>query len=46
MHVLWVRIREAIAGTLEGMTLADLVPLNATLNATIASEPTFVPVAR
>ena len=26
VNVLWVRIREAIAGTLESMTLADLVP--------------------
>jgi Rrf2 family protein len=27
VNVLWVRIRDAIAGALEGMTLADLVPL-------------------
>jgi Rrf2 family protein len=26
VNVLWVRIRDAITGTLEGMTLADLVP--------------------
>ena len=26
VNVLWVRIRDAIAGTLDGMTLADLVP--------------------
>ena len=26
VNVLWVRIREAIAGTLDSMTLADLVP--------------------
>jgi len=26
VNVLWVRIRDAIAGTLESMTLADLVP--------------------
>jgi hypothetical protein len=26
VNVLWVRIREAIAGTLDAMTLADLVP--------------------
>jgi Rrf2 family protein len=26
VNVLWVRIRDAIAGTLEGMTLADLLP--------------------
>ncbi|MEA2537017.1 MAG: Rrf2 family transcriptional regulator, cysteine metabolism repressor [Chloroflexota bacterium] len=27
VNLLWVRIRDAISGTLEGMTLADLVPL-------------------
>ncbi len=27
VHVLWVRIRDAITGTLDGMTLADLVPV-------------------
>lgn len=26
VNVLWVRVREAIAGTLDSMTLADLVP--------------------
>ncbi len=26
VNVLWVRVRDAIAGALEGMTLADLVP--------------------
>ena len=26
VNILWVRIRDAIAGALEGMTLADLVP--------------------
>jgi Rrf2 family protein len=26
VNVLWVRIRDAISGTLDGMTLADLVP--------------------
>jgi Rrf2 family cysteine metabolism transcriptional repressor len=26
VNVLWMRIRDAISGTLEGMTLADLVP--------------------
>ena len=26
VNLLWVRIRDAISGTLEGMTLADLVP--------------------
>jgi Rrf2 family cysteine metabolism transcriptional repressor len=27
VNFLWVRVRDAIAGALEGMTLADLVPL-------------------
>jgi Rrf2 family transcriptional regulator, cysteine metabolism repressor len=27
VNVLWVRVRDAITGTLEGMTLADLVPV-------------------
>lgn len=27
VNVLWVRIRDAITGTLDGMTLADLVPV-------------------
>lgn len=26
VNVLWIRVRDAITGTLEGMTLADLVP--------------------
>jgi Rrf2 family transcriptional regulator, cysteine metabolism repressor len=26
VNILWVRVRDAIAGTLDGMTLADLVP--------------------
>jgi Rrf2 family protein len=31
VNVLWVRIRDAITGTLEGMTLADLVPTTLSL---------------
>jgi Rrf2 family protein len=31
VNLLWVRIRDAISGTLEGMTLADLVPLRTPL---------------
>ena len=27
VNVLWIRVRDAITGTLEGMTLADLVPV-------------------
>ena len=26
VNVLWIRVRDAITGTLDGMTLADLVP--------------------
>jgi len=26
VNVLWVRVRDAISGTLDAMTLADLVP--------------------
>ena len=26
MNLLWIRVRDAITGTLDGMTLADLVP--------------------
>jgi len=29
VNLLWVRIRDAIAGALDSMTLADLVPLRA-----------------
>jgi Rrf2 family protein len=49
---LWMRIRDAISGTLEGMTLADLVPqrpivptplsLPATTTSTTAPEPVGV----
>jgi Rrf2 family cysteine metabolism transcriptional repressor len=31
VNFLWVRVRDAIAGALEGMTLADLVPLRSSL---------------
>ena len=27
VNLLWIRVRDAIAGTLEAMTLADLVPV-------------------
>jgi Rrf2 family protein len=33
VNVLWIRVRDAIAATLDGMTLADLVPVRG------ASEP-------
>lgn len=31
VNVLWVRVRDAIAGALDGMTLADLVPPRTTI---------------
>ena len=30
VNVLWVRVRDAVTGALDGMTLADLVPLPGT----------------
>ena len=47
VNVLWVRVREAIAGALDSMTLADLVPpryaaLDASTHQTV-SEPSIQP---
>jgi Rrf2 family protein len=41
VNLLWVRIRDAIAGALDGMTLADLVPLRSEILAiaTPAARP-------
>jgi Rrf2 family transcriptional regulator, cysteine metabolism repressor len=44
VNLLWVRVRDAIAGALDGMTLADLVPqrvvtLDAPIDAPTAIEP-------
>ncbi|HEY6058257.1 MAG TPA: Rrf2 family transcriptional regulator [Candidatus Limnocylindrales bacterium] len=44
VNILWVRIREAIADTLDGMSLAELVPLRAVLLAATA-DPTLNPAA-
>ena len=33
VNVLWVRVRDAVTGALDGMTLADLVPATTTLEA-------------
>jgi Rrf2 family protein len=44
VNVLWVRIREAIAGTLDSMTLADLVP-PAHVSPGIPSQPAFEPAS-
>ncbi len=52
VNVLWVRIRDAIAGTLDAMTLADLVPVRASrqpiipadaLTATVVARPATSP---
>ena len=40
VNVLWVRVRDAVAGALDGMTLADLVPA---LHPTSPAEPTAGP---
>jgi Rrf2 family cysteine metabolism transcriptional repressor len=45
VNLLWVRIRDAISGTLEGMTLADLVPLRTVPGQTLA-DPQPIPTTR
>ena len=40
VNVLWVRVRDAITSTLEGMTLADLVPAS---HITLDPRPAAVP---
>jgi Rrf2 family protein len=43
VNVLWVRVRDAITGTLESMTLADLVPVrHITLDPRPAASPAAV----
>ena len=39
VNILWVRVRDAVAGALESMTLADLVPLRAAPAPTVAAPP-------
>ncbi len=41
VHALWVRVRDAIAGALDGMTLADLVPRRGPVP--VRLEPTIRP---
>jgi len=46
VNILWVRIRDAITGTLEGMTLADLVPTTLSLPVQldgVAARPSIHP---
>jgi DNA-binding IscR family transcriptional regulator len=38
VNLLWVRVRDAVAGALDSMTLADLVPPRASL-ANVQSQP-------
>jgi len=46
VNVLWVRIRDAITGTLDGMTLADLVPVpHITLDPRPAPTPSHAAAA-
>ena len=40
VNVLWVRVRDAVTGALDGMTLADLVPAVAKAPADPAPDPT------
>ncbi len=44
VNLLWVRIRDAIAGALDSMTLADLVPTRAILLARAAQDMPAIPV--
>ena len=39
VNVLWVRVRDAVTGALDSMTLADLVPPRSALAATAATDP-------
>jgi Rrf2 family cysteine metabolism transcriptional repressor len=39
VNFLWVKVRDAIAGALDGMTLADLVPLRHAVPASVSAQP-------
>jgi len=39
VNFMWVRVRDAIAGALDSMTLADLVPSAARLDLDVAPSP-------
>ena len=43
VNVLWVRVRDAVTGALDGMTLADLVPSPAPLTGPVATSPENLP---
>jgi DNA-binding IscR family transcriptional regulator len=43
VNVLWVRVRDAVTGALDGMTLADLVPARGVpIQAASPSSPTII----
>jgi len=44
VNLLWVRIRDAIAGTLDSMTLADLVPPRSATAPTALAAPTTLTI--
>jgi Rrf2 family protein len=39
VNLLWVRVRDAVAGALDSMTLADLVPPRIAASATVQTQP-------
>ena len=43
VNVLWVRVRDAVTGALDGMTLADLVPPKTGFEATVPGATTTDP---
>jgi DNA-binding IscR family transcriptional regulator len=43
VNVLWVRVRDAVTGALDGMTLADLVPRPAPPTGPVATSPDNLP---
>jgi len=43
VNVLWVRVRDAVTGALDGMTLADLVPSPAPPTGPVATSPDNLP---
>jgi Rrf2 family transcriptional regulator, cysteine metabolism repressor len=43
VNVLWVRVRDAVTGALDGMTLADLVPSPAPPKGPVATSPDNLP---
>ena len=44
VNLLWIKVRDAVAGALDGVTLADLVPLRIVPLQASPAEPTATPV--